>query len=86
VSFEGDIAVVYNTEEKRLLTTVRWDGLYVVSAEEVARTSVNTVQAKRQAVTYEIWHRRLGHVPVNVIVKMVRGNLGADSIHLAKLG
>jgi hypothetical protein len=68
VSFEGDVAIVRDPSGTVVFKATRRNGLYMVDMAN--ETKVHSVQAKKKAVPYEIWHRRLGHIPVNVIAKM----------------
>jgi hypothetical protein len=72
VSFEGDKAIVCNAEGTQIFAAMKRDGLYVVN---VIRTLANAAQVRRKGVPYEIWHRRLGHIQVNMISHMVKGDL-----------
>jgi hypothetical protein len=73
VSFEGDIAVVRDTKGESIFTATRRDGLYVLNV--VNKTGVHSVRTGKNAVPYEIWHRRLGHIPVDAIAKMFHDEL-----------
>jgi hypothetical protein len=68
VSFEDDVAIVCDPGGTVVFKAVRRDGLYVV--DMVDNTMAYSVQTRSKAIPYEIWHRRLGHIPVNVIAKM----------------
>ncbi|KAF7763932.1 hypothetical protein Agabi119p4_8469 [Agaricus bisporus var. burnettii] len=72
VSFKDNTAVVNNAEGREVLTAVRKDGLYIIPATFRSPTTSNIAQTKRKAVPYDVWHRRLGHIPVNVIARMCR--------------
>jgi hypothetical protein len=85
VSFEGNVAVVRDSGGTMVFKVMRHDGLYVVDV--VDETMAYSVQTGRKAVPYEIWHRRLGHIPVNVIAKISETGLvnGLDTSGEPKL-
>ncbi|KAF7782993.1 hypothetical protein Agabi119p4_2369 [Agaricus bisporus var. burnettii] len=79
VSFEGDSATVRNHTGNIALVAVKENGLYVVPPTGV---HVNVVQSKRKAVSLEVWHRRLGHISVEVIKRMLKEDL-VDGLSIA---
>lgn len=82
VSFEGNKATVWNAEGRSVLTATREDGLYIVTVEKPIPPSLNVAQSKRKPVSYDIWHRRFGHVPTDIIHRMSREGLldGLDAL------
>ncbi|KAF7778932.1 hypothetical protein Agabi119p4_3277 [Agaricus bisporus var. burnettii] len=72
VSFEGNTAIVRNSARNVALVAVKENGLYVVPSSDV---HANAVQAKGRAVPIDIWHRRLGHISIEVVKRMLKGNL-----------
>jgi hypothetical protein len=54
------------------------DGLYIVNVPHTS--TAYTAQVRKGSVPYEIWHRRLGHIPVKVVSQMEKGNL-VDSLN-----
>jgi hypothetical protein len=72
VSFEGNKAIVQDIEGSQIFSTMKRDGLYVI---DVVHTSANAAKVGKKGVPYKIWHRRLGHIPVNAILQMLKGNL-----------
>jgi hypothetical protein len=69
------VAQVKNSEGMPVLTAVRKHGLYIVPTKMITCTEANTFQAKRKAMPFEIWHRRLGHIGSEVIGRMVHEGL-----------
>lgn len=72
VSFQHDMAFVYDSKERKVLTAIRKDGLYVVDAHNPV---ANVIQAKGKAVPFDIWHRRLAHTSIETISRMNRESL-----------
>jgi hypothetical protein len=73
VSFEGERAIVRNAQGLKVFSAIRMDGLYIVNVTHTS--AAHTAQVGKGSVPYEIWHRHLGHVPVNVISQMEKGDL-----------
>ncbi|KAI3784322.1 hypothetical protein L1987_43420 [Smallanthus sonchifolius] len=62
--------------EKILLTAKRKDNLYVLDMNEVSPFgSVSCFLSKASVDESDLWHRRLSHVNVKAINKLVKGNL-----------
>jgi hypothetical protein len=73
VSFEGERAIVRNAQGLKVFSAIRMNGLYIVNVTH--RSAAHTAQVGKGSIPYEIWHRHLGHVPVNVISQMEKGDL-----------
>jgi len=81
VAFEGETARVKRPDGVTILVAVKRDGLYIVVADNVVNgtSEVNTFQTKRKAMTFEVWHRRLGHAGTETITGMINSGL-VDSL------
>jgi len=77
VTFEGKTARVKRPDGVTVLVAVKRGGLYIVAADNVINgtSKVNTFQTKRKAMTFEVWHRRLGHVGAKTITGMINSGL-----------
>jgi len=77
IAFEGETARVKRPDGVTIPIVVKRGGLYIVVADNVInRTSeVNTFQTKRKAMTFEVWHRRLGHASAETITGMINCGL-----------
>jgi hypothetical protein len=72
VSFEGETAIIYNIKGKKVISTTRRDGLYVINATSPV---VNIAQSSRKTVPFDVWHRRFAHVPIDIIAWMEKDEL-----------
>lgn len=75
VGFDGEMARVKKSGNTTVLTAVKKSGLYVVVTTDSSRPEAHISQSKRQAVAFDIWHRRLGHAGADTIKRMIKGNL-----------
>jgi len=77
VAFEGETARVKRPDGVTILVVVKRGGLYIVAADNVVNgtSEVNTFQTKRKAMTFEIWHRRLGHAGAKTIMGIINSGL-----------
>jgi len=77
VAFEGETARVKRPDRVTILVAVKRGGLYIVVADNVVNgtSEVNTFQTKRKAMTFEVWHRRLGHAGAKTITGMINSGL-----------
>jgi len=73
VAFEEETARVKRPDGVTILVAVKRGGLYIVVADNVVNgtSEVNTFQTKRKAMTFEVWHRRLGHAGAETITGML---------------
>jgi hypothetical protein len=72
VSFEGEVAIVYNTKGRKVISATRRDGLYVMN---VTNPVANIAQSSRKPVPFDIWHRHFAHAPIDTIARMAREDL-----------
>jgi len=77
VAFEGETARVKRPDGVTVLVAVKRGGLYIVVADNVVNgtSKVNTFQTKRKAMTFEVWHRKLGHAGAKTITGMINSGL-----------
>jgi len=77
IAFEEKTARVKRPDGVTIPIVVKRGGLYIVVADNIInRTSkVNTFQTKRKAMTFEVWHRRLGHASAETITGMINCGL-----------
>jgi len=77
VAFEGETARVKRPDRVTILVAMKRGGLYIVVADNVVNgtSEVNTFQTKRKAMTFEVWHRRLGHAGAETITGMINSGL-----------
>jgi len=77
VVFEGETARVKRPDRVTILVVVKRGGLYIVAADNVINgtSEVNTFQTKRKVMTFEVWHRRLGHAGAETITGMINSGL-----------
>lgn len=69
VRFEGNDALV-TSGGKVIMIGTKCDGLYTTDLAIRIPTALIS-QVKRKAVTFDVWHRRLGHVGADIIRRMV---------------
>ncbi|KAF7770864.1 hypothetical protein Agabi119p4_6838 [Agaricus bisporus var. burnettii] len=74
VNFEGGSAFVRSAGRMTVMEATKVNGLYVIPVGTNV-PAANAIQTKRKAVPFEIWHRRLGHVGVEVLKRMTRDKL-----------
>jgi len=77
VAFEGETARVKRPDGVTILVAVKRGGLYIVAADNIVNgtSKVNTFQTKRKAMTFKVWHRRLGHAGAETITGMINNQL-----------
>lgn len=80
VSFEEKVATVRNGNGTIVLEAAKMNGLYVIPAE-TATPFIHAVQSKHKAVTFDVWHRRLGHIGMEVLRRMIKEKL-VDSLNV----
>jgi len=83
IAFEGETARVKRPDRVTILIVVKRDGLYIMAADNVINgtSEVNTFQTKRKAMTFEVWHRRLGYAGAKTIMGMINSGL-VDSLEV----
>ena len=81
VAFERETARVKRPDKVTILVAVKRGELYIVAADNIVNgtSEVNTFQTKRKAMTFEVWHRRLGHAGTETITGMINSGL-VDSL------
>ena len=70
----GNKALVLTSEEEIIMTATKFGQLYAVNVNR-ALTDIFITQSKWQAVSFDIWHRRLGHKGTESIYNMISGKL-----------
>jgi len=77
VAFERKTARVKRPDGVTVLVVVKRGGLYIVAADNIVNgiSKVNPFQTKRKAMTFEVWHRRLGHAGAETIMGMINSGL-----------
>ena len=75
VFFKGENKVLVLTSEGEIImTTTKFGQLYAVDVNR-ALTDIFVTQSKQQAVSFDIWHRQLGHAGTELIHNIISGKL-----------
>jgi len=77
IAFEGETARVKRPDGVTVLVVVKRGRLYIVTADNIVNgtSEVNTFQTKKKAMTFEVWHRRLGYTGAETIMGMINNGL-----------
>lgn len=74
VCFEKNSAIVTLARGNVIMVGEKQEGLYITNLT-ITIPLAYTSQVKRKAVTFDVWHRRLGHVGADVVKRMVTREL-----------
>jgi len=70
----GNKALVLTSKGEIIITITKFGQLYAVDINRVL-TNIFVTQSKQQAVSFDIWHKRLGHTSTELICNMISGKL-----------